>query len=383
MAGQEHTVWRKASVIALASSFRAHAFVYASTPVPFPRSDLGQFAARALARSWRRTVPPIPLKPEEISAITPLAISAGSAALLWRAINETDSSDAENLRAVYRYNAINAGVHEIHIADIFERMGANGVEPILFKGWGLARLYPDAGFRPYGDLDLWIRGQELEAAKKALPAGEHLYCVELHTSFYDQYERSFDQVMSCSQLVRLHDVDVRIPCAEDHLRFICMHFLFHGGWRPLWLCDVALMIESRAPDFDWDRCLSGKRKYADWIACVIGLAHQLIGADIAGIPVTRRAHNLPRWLAPAILRQWGEEMGMSFAEEVSFSIKRDLGRPLALPKHIKSHWRNPVQASVEMDAWLDDRWRMPLQAAAGLGRLSAIARRSAANILKS
>jgi hypothetical protein len=350
--------------------------------VPLQRSDLGQLTSRALTGAWRISIPTSSLTSAEIVTITPLALSASTAALVWRGINAPDLPESENLKAAYRYNALNAALHEIEVTDIFDRMRSVGIEPILFKGWGLARLYPDAGFRPYGDLDLWIRPEELESATWALPTGDRVYCVELHTSFYESYQRSFDELTIRSQLVRLNNVDIRLPCAEDHLRFICLHFLFHGGWRPLWLCDIALMIESRGADFDWDRCLSGKRKYADWVACVIGLAHQLLGADIGGTPVTKRARNLPRWLAPAILRQWGEGPGMSFTEQFSFSLKRELRRPLALPKRIKSHWRNPVQASVEMDAWLDDRWRMPLQAAAGLARLSALAKRSAVNVLK-
>ena len=216
--------------------------------------------------------------------------------------------------------------------------------------------------RPYGDKDLWFPLEQLEASYRALPsANDHAYCVELHTSFYRQYERDFEDVMARSDVFPLNGARVRAPCPEDHLRFICLHFLFHGGWRPLWLCDVALMVESRAADFDWDRCLAGKRKYEDWIACVIGLAHQLLDADVAGTPVEKRANDLPRWLVPAVLRQWDGGPGMSFAENLSFSLPRRLLRPSALSRALKEHWRNPVQASVEMNAWFSNAPRGPLQ----------------------
>ena len=46
---------------------------------------------------------------------------------------------------------------------------------------------------------------------------------------------------------------------EDQLRQLCLHLLRHGACRPLWLCDVAVMLESLPGDFDWDRCLGGDR----------------------------------------------------------------------------------------------------------------------------
>lgn len=257
---------------------------------------------------------------------------------------------------------LQAAVHDLQVTDIFKRTRAIGLEPILFKGWALARLYPDSGLRPYGDIDLWVRPDELDICYRALPSeSEHIYCVEPHISFYPQFERSFDDVMSQSQLISLNDVRVRVPCDEDHLRFICLHFLFHGGWRPLWLCDVALMVELADSGFDWDRCLRGKRKHADWVACVIGLAHQLLGAEIAGTPVAKRAKSLPRWLTEAVLAQWAKGPGMSFAENFSFSLPRRLLKPSALVRSFREHWRNPIQASVEMNASFTDAPRALFQ----------------------
>jgi hypothetical protein len=330
---------------------------------PSASSGAGNLIACLLTGAWRQNPDPLSLSPEQLSIAAPLLLSTGAAALAWTRIGRFDvtTNDLAALREGYRKHLIDAAVHELEIIDLFQRVRAAGIEPLLFKGWALARRYPDAGLRPYGDLDLWVRSQELELLYRTLAAYDYSYCVEPHITFYPQYERSFDEVMSKSQLVSLHGAQIRVPGDEDHLRFICLHFLFHGGWRPLWLCDVALMVESADSGFDWDRCLRGNRKYADWVACVVGLAHQLLGADVTGTPVAKRAKSLPRWLTNAVIRQWEKGPGMSFAENFSFSLPRRLLKPAALATSFREHWRNPIQASVEMNASFTDAPRGLIQ----------------------
>jgi len=331
---------------------------------PSAGSGAGNLIARSLSGAWRQNPEPLSLSPQQLSMAVPLLLSTGAAALAWTRLGTFDvtTSDLSDLREGYRKHLIDAAVHELEIVDLFKRARANCIEPVLFKGWALARLYPDAGLRPYGDHDLWMPGQYLERFYRALADGDdYAFCVEPHITFYPQYERSFEDVMSRSQLVSLNGAQIRVPGDEDHLRFICLHFLFHGGWRPLWLCDVALMVESADSGFDWDRCLRGNRKYADWVACVIGLAHQLLGADVAGTPVAKRAESLPRWLTDAVLRQWEKGPGMSFAENFSFSFPRRLLKPFALARSFREHWRNPIQASVEMNASFTDAPRALFQ----------------------
>ena len=323
-------------------------------PGSAPRKCVGQQVAQVVAGAWHQIPCPLSLTLDETEAVAPLLCATGAGALAWRRLQSLDlpiSGSFLRLREAYCKYLIDADVHDLSTEDIFKRARAAGIEPILFKGWALARLYPEQGLRPYGDIDLWVRPEELDRMYKALPSGDDFsYCVEPHVFFYPQFERSFDDVMSMSQLIPLNDVHVRVPGDEDHLRFISLHFLFHGGWRPLWLCDVALMVESAGSEFDWDRCLRGHRKHADWVACVIGLAHQLLGARVEDTPVAKRAKSLPRWLTEAVLAQWAKGPGMSFAQNLSFSFPRRLLKPAALARSFREHWRNPIQASVEMNA---------------------------------
>ena len=325
----------------------------------------GKLIARSLEGAWRPALEPLSLSSEEIHQIASLLLVTDTAALVWRRLQPctiTSSWAHAYFKEAHRKHTIESAVHQANIRDAFRRMRAAKIEPILFKGWAVARLYPEAGLRPYGDLDLWMQARDLEIFNYELKSnGEPEYRVEPHASFYPQYARSIADVMDHSQLVPLGDIQVRVPSHEDHLRLICLHFLYHGGWRPLWLCDIALLTESAGTGFDWDLCLGGNAKHADWIACAIGVAHQLLGARVAGTPVEKRARALPRWLITAVLKQWQKGGGISIADNLSFSLPRRVLNPVALLRALREHWRNPVQASVEMNAWFSETPRLPLQ----------------------
>ena len=320
---------------------------------PSISSGASSLIASVLSGAWRKNPEALSISPEELAITAPLLLSTGAAALAWTRIGTSDSAtdDHSALREGYRKHVIDAAVHELEIINLFQRARAAGIEASAFSKAGDSPVFiPTQACGRMVISDLWMRGEDLERFYRALADGEdYSYCVEPHITFYPQYERSFDDVMHESQLVPLRDAQIRVPGDEDHLRFICLHFLFHGGWRPLWLCDVALMVESAGSEFDWDRCLQGKRKHADWILSVVGLAHQLLGANVKGTPAEARAKTLPEWLSNAVLRQWGKGPGMSFAENLSFSFPRRLLKPTVLARSFREHWRNPIQASVEME----------------------------------
>jgi len=106
-------------------------------------------------------------------------------------------------------------------------------------------------------------------------------------------------------LVDLNGTRVRVPSAEDHLRILCLHFLKHGGWRPLWLCDIAVALECRPPDFYWDWFFGVDKKRAQWLFCTLQLTHQLLDVRIDDVPNRDRVR-VPGWLAAAVERVWSK-----------------------------------------------------------------------------
>ena len=263
-------------------------------------------------------------------------------------------------------------VQEQETAQVFTYLRSAGVEPILGKGWAIARLYPERGLRPYGDIDLFMRPEEFERANTALldrsaPAA----AIDLQKGCRNlSMDRTMDQVCERSQLVRLGNVDIRVLGLEDHFRLLCIHLLDHGAFRPLWLCDVALVMESLPESFDWDYFLSGNEKRRDWVACTMGLAHSVLGANLGDWPVSARARNLPRWLVPALLNQWSARQ---FYTVDLIPLWAHLRHPAQALRAIRLRWPSPIQASVELGAPFNEMPRLPLQIAAALRRATLFA----------
>ena len=138
--------------------------------------------------------------------------------------------------------------------------------------------------------------------------------------------------------------------------------LRHGAWRPLWLCDVAVALETRPGDFDWDLCLGRNRQRADWIACCIGLAHQLLGANVDDTPITHRAKHLPGWLVSNVLKQW--ETPFSTAQPPmthAAPMVNYLRHPRGLLGDLLRRWPNPIEATVYVGGAFNELPRFPFQ----------------------
>src|SRR5439155_4131826 len=218
-----------------------------------------------------------------------VVLATQTAGLAWWKLRSSDLCAwkvAVQFRDAYRFQTLQAAVQEREIVRVFERLRAAGVEPLLVKGWAAARLYPERGLRPYGDIDLAVAPRQLHTAEAALrEPGIPQASVELHAGYAKLPGRTFEELIDGSQRVCLNGVLVRIPGPEDHLRLLCLHMLAHGAWRPLWLCDIAAGVEARPAGFDWERCLGGRRPYSGWVACALGLASELVGASLEGAPI--------------------------------------------------------------------------------------------------
>jgi Uncharacterised nucleotidyltransferase len=313
----------------------------------------GSVLASLLRGIWRHNPPALAISEDELTRVTPLLLRSGGGALGWYRVRRSGlriSVAARTLQQAYRLHALRAAVHEQVLPGLFGALRSVGVEPILIKGWAVARLYPEPGLRPYGDFDLVVRPEQHAAAVTVLNEGRCNECpVDLHYGLRRMHDQRLDALYARSQTMRLNQVDIRILAPEDHLVVLIRHFLRHNAWRPLWLCDIAAALESRPPDFDWDRCLEGSRHRAGWVACTLGLAHQLLDAHVENTPIANRANHLPTWLVPAVLRQWDRCLGA--------------GARASVIHDIASHWRHPIQ--IVREAY--ERWDMPIAATVAFG----------------
>jgi len=322
--------------------------------------------ASLLYSSWRVHAPSSQISEEELANIVPLLTGSGASALAWARIRDShlrDSATAVELQQAHRLHAVHAAAFEEDITTVFTLLQNAGVEPILAKGWAVARLYPDTSLRPYGDIDLYVRPGQYQSATRALASAEgKRFVVDLHDRFDSSDGSSIDDLYQRSQLVSLGDARVRVPSHEDHLRILCLHFLRHGAFRPLWLCDIAVAVETRAADFDWKICLGKNARRADWIACSIGLAHRLLGANIDDTPVANRAKTLPVWLISNVLKQWETPYSMS-QPPVSYAapMSKYLRDPRGLLADLRRRWPNAIEATVYTGGPFNELPRWPFQ----------------------
>ena len=315
----------------------------------------GRIIARALGGAWRAAPPATEISAEELLAVTPQMLRTGSAPLaFWR--NRSLAATAPALAALHdtwRFHVLHGAVFEERLPIALTHLLAVGVEPLLAKGWAMARQYPRPGLRPYGDLDLYVRPSEYGTARAAVDSMPGI-AVDLHRGLPELDDRDHEAVFARAVDESVGGVKVRVLAPEDHLRLLCRHFLRHGASRPLWLCDVALLVETRGSRFDWDLALSGRGSRRDAVLATVALAGALLGADVAGTPATGP---LPPWVVRTTLEQWAE--GTGHREPLATY----LSRPTALWAELRRHWPNAIEALAALDAPFGRGPRLPFQLA--------------------
>jgi hypothetical protein len=327
-----------------------------------PEFVRGKRIAEVLSFVWHNSPPPPSLSSGTLKSITPLLLKSGGGALGWWRVRQSglrDTESAQDLHQAYRLHTLEAVIKEREVGDVFSFLQSRGLDPLLGKGWVIARQYPESGLRPYGDIDLYVRPEQHNVFVAALGSPEVKgWNVDLHRGAAELDERTFDELYDRSQLVRLGEVEVRTFGPEDHLRLLCLHFLREGALRPLWLCDIAVALNSLPADFDWDYFLSGNQRRSRWASCAIGLAHQLLSARVEGLPVAVTEANLPRWLVPVVLQQWGKGK-VTKGRRVPMSAY--LRNPAGVMKSLRERWPNPIEATVDLKGPFNDLPRLPFQ----------------------
>jgi Uncharacterised nucleotidyltransferase len=346
---------------------------------PTDPATRGESVARVLAGAWRSEPLPVDLEPSELEAITPLLVRSGSGALAWWRLRNSAHQDTpaeRSLRQAYRRHAIDAEIHRRRAAELLTRLSAAGVEPLLVKGPAIAQLYPEAALRPYADLDLIIRHDQISAAASCLAASPiPRHAVDLHDGPASLDTLDFDELDSRAVSVTVGELTVRVPAPEDHLRILAVHALRHGMVRPLWLCDLAVAVESRPADFAWRRCLGPDRRRAEWVVTAIALAHQLLGADLTGTPIAAGTRVVPEWLSRAVLRAWGRATGDLSERPPAFrALIGSLGDRRRFCEEWVLRWDKPIQATIELAGPLNGMPRFPFQLAIAVRRLPKLIR---------
>ena len=303
--------------------------------------------AAALAGSWRPAPPLLRLSSEKLADILPTLLRTGAAALVGRRLRPANPVDAVAVgpwQDAFRLYTLQSLRHEANVRKLVTLLRAAGIDPLLVKGWAVARLYPERGLRPYVDVDLCVRPDQLPRATEVLR--EHAGgcgAVDLHAGVADLEDRTWEAVEARARPLPLGGLEVRTLGPEDQLRHLGLHLVRHGGWRPLWLCDLGAALESLSTDFDWDYCVYGERWRSEWLACALGLARRLLGAEAP-------AGAAPRWLRDAVVHEWGSPLPGDSHSRDDRPLASYWRHPRRWPHALRCRWPNAVEAAFRMGA---------------------------------
>jgi hypothetical protein len=159
----------------------------------------------------------------------------------------------------------------------------NNIQAITLKGFSLAEdLYGDIAARPFADIDLLVKKQDIIKAgrlllsigyKESTPYWEKIAIgtfhnsppflsnkrpiVDLHWNLVDAdnpVKVDIDGLWKRSRLTMLGNAEVKALSLDDMLLYACIHISSHHRFRVnfISLCDIARIIELHDADFDWN-----------------------------------------------------------------------------------------------------------------------------------
>ncbi len=329
-------------------------------------SSLGRLVALALRQSWRDSIALHPAYSfADFEAVTPLLYDSGAAGLGWWAIRDTglaETPSGDLLHQAFRLLTLQAAIHQTKVEKVLRSFRSSNVEPILIKGWAIARCYPQPGLRPYGDIDLLVRPEDYSIASSLATSDELRDCrIDLHPGAFELADRPIADLFARSTLVSCGAVQTRVLCDEDHLALLAVHFLKHAGWRPLWLCDVGLLLESMSEDFDWGVCLGADKRRVNWILSVVGLARELLGASIKDERIAAQA-SVPAWVIESVLINWEQPFTSKHEPHNHLAPMRAyLRSPRGVMADLRRRWPDPILATISVNGVFGKRRRVRYQ----------------------
>jgi len=327
--------------------------------------------ARAVARllngAWRASPHPRE-EPSDLASIEEILIRSGTAPLAWHVLH-SESVIAERLHDVWRMSRLQSTVGRRRAAAVIQFFRSQGIEALLIKGWAIARLYPEPALRPYTDTDLAVGPEQIDhAADLITQLPDECGSVDIHALPEEWKDREWEDLLARATRVRAEDVDILVPSPEDHLRLLAIHAMKHGIFRPLWLCDIGLMLESCGSGFDWPYFSSGDRWLTECALVAFRLAGSLLGAKSDGAPP-------PRWAEAAVLKEWGDPYRWPHGHAMVGEVVRT--QPFSLIREAFRRWPGAVEATYNLRGPWNRLPRFPLQFAEVIRKLPAIPRQLA------
>jgi hypothetical protein len=242
-----------------------------------------------------------------------------------------------SLRQAYERNIHKSLFLTRELIRILDRLSELGIDVIPYKGVVLSELYyGDIALRQSGDMDLFVRKQDVGRIKRAV--GDLGYTPRLpipadaeQDYIASGYEFTFDSPAGMNLLElqwalqpRFYAVDfdiqglfersrnvtaagrvMKTPSPEDLLLILSVHAAKHVWGRLIWLNDIAQILKRENLNWDWIRSQARHLGIQQILHITLVLANRLLGTAI------------PPTLETAISEDKSAQM---FAEQIAVSI---------------------------------------------------------------
>lgn len=349
---------------------------------------VGERVARILSGTWRTEPPPVDFTQADLEFALPRLMEMNAAALVWWRIRHSPiaatlgatTTTGARLRQEYVARAVHSA-HSTHLVQKYvTALRAQDIEPIVLKGWAMFSYYAEPGLRPSGDVDLAVAPETAERAIKILrELGATAVDVDVHPGLADPGHSAFipdatwDELMRRSRQTSIGEREVRVLGHEEALQLTCVHCIRHLAARPMWLCDVAALVEACPPGFDWNRCLS-KPPYTSWITSALLLAQRLLGAKLDGTPLALQTAQPALWLERDVLRRWSEPVvPLKVIHNSLWGVWSD---PALWEEAVRVRIPNRLAATLSYQGALDEPWLVRYQMRSFLSQVTRFARRT-------
>lgn len=250
--------------------------------------------------------------------------------------------------SVRRFKIIQYKVREQQIEQIWSAFEEAGFQPILIKGWAAAQFYTNPYEREFVDIDLIVSPERFAEAVEYTKKLQPKLAVDLHNGPRHLDSLKFEEIFSNSVFVKCGNTYLRVPCPEDHLRILCIHWLTDGGANKEKLRDIYYLVSNRSKDFDWNRLLNSVNpRRRRWIESTVGMAQKYLNLDLKNTPLADASEKVPRWVIKAVELEWSSDVRLE-------PLNLYLRDKKMLWKQIKKRLPpNPVQATVLQEGDFD------------------------------
>jgi hypothetical protein len=261
------------------------------------------------------------------------------------------------LSSEHRWHALISKVKDYQLTVTVGLFRSAGIETVLIKGIVSARFYPSHHPRDFVDHDFAVASADFLRARGLVnEARSQQINIDLHSELRHLDTLEWSQILNRSETLEIGEVRVRVPCPEDHLRIMAVHWLNDGGQYKERLWDIYYAVANRPAGFDWDKCLGivspTRRK---WVITTIGLANKYLGLPIDDLPFADEARDIPEWIIRTVEAEWASDIRLQSLHVVWRDPKQLLQQ---IRKRIPP---NPIQATIETEGEFDDSSRLKYQ----------------------